>query len=57
MLQAVADLTGSIFLGSQIEAGLADVLGRKLVGQLRRAKEDGYPVALLLDQVPASGRP
>jgi hypothetical protein len=62
-LQAVADLTGSIFLGSQIEAGLADALGRKLAdaqgrksaGQLKRAKEAGYPVALLLDQVPRPG--
>lgn len=54
-LQAVADLTGSMFLGTQIEAGLTTVLTRKLTGQLTRAKHAGYKTALLLDQTPRPG--
>jgi hypothetical protein len=43
------DTTGNAFLGAQIEAGLAGPLTKKLRGQLKRAKDTGYPVALLLD--------
>jgi hypothetical protein len=54
-LQAVADLTGNIFLGTQIEAGLKAALTKKLTGQLKRAKDAGYKTALLLDQTPRPG--
>jgi hypothetical protein len=36
----------------QVERGLREVLESKLDGQLRRAKESGTQVLLLLDQVP-----
>lgn len=49
------DTTGNAFLGTQIEAGLAGPLAKKLEGQLKRAKDAGYPVALLLDQIPRPG--
>lgn len=37
---------------TQVELGLHDVLDSKLTGQLKRAKESGEQVLLLLDQVP-----
>lgn len=49
------DTTGNAFLGAQIEAGLAGPLTKKLEGQPKRAKDAGYPVALLLDQIPRPG--
>ena len=49
------DTTGSAFLGTQIEAGLTAALIKKLTHQLKRAKDAGWPVALLLDQLPRPG--
>jgi hypothetical protein len=43
--------------GSQVEEGIAGAVRKKLSGQLLRAKQAGYKVLLLLDQVqPASSR-
>jgi hypothetical protein len=39
-------------LESQYEKALREPLGKKLSGQLRRAKDLGFPVLLLLDQLP-----
>jgi hypothetical protein len=47
--------TGNLFLGTQLEAGLTRPLTKKLTGQLRNAKDAGWPVALLLDQIPRPG--
>ncbi len=52
LLAPFTDTTGSAFLGTQVEAGLSRALTKKLTQQLKRAKDAGWPVALLLDQVP-----
>ena len=39
-------------LGGQYEKALREPLNKKLSGQLRRAKDLGFPVLLLLDQLP-----
>jgi hypothetical protein len=49
------DTTGNPFLGTQLEAGLIGPLTKKLTGQLKNAKDAGWPVALLLDQIPRPG--
>jgi hypothetical protein len=49
------DTTGNPFLGTQLEAGLTRPLTKKLTGQLKNAKDAGWPVALLLDQIPRPG--
>jgi len=49
------DTTGNPFLGTQLEAGLTAPLTKKLNGQLKNAKDAGWPVALLLDQIPRPG--
>jgi hypothetical protein len=46
------DTTGTPFLGTQLEAGLTAPLTKKLTGQLKNAKDAGWPVILLLDQPP-----
>ena len=48
------DTTGRGPLG-QIQAGLEDMLEKKLTGQLKKAKDHGLRVALLIDQVPRPG--
>jgi hypothetical protein len=48
------DTTGRGPLG-QIQAGLKDTLEKKLAGQLKKAKDHGLRVALLIDQVPRPG--
>jgi hypothetical protein len=55
LLAPFTDTTGSVFLGTQVEAGLQSALTKKLTHQLKRAKDAGWPVALLLDQVPRPG--
>jgi hypothetical protein len=54
-LAPFTDTTGSPFLGTQIEEGIREPLTKKLTRQLRNAKDQGYPVALLLDQLPRAG--
>ena len=39
-------------LGAEYERALREALGKKLRGQLQRAKNLGFPVLLLLDQMP-----
>lgn len=39
----------------QVDEGLRDAVTKKLDGQLRRAKEAGYPTMLLVDQIPRPG--
>jgi hypothetical protein len=55
VLIPVTDTTGTPFLGTQLEAGLTAPLTKKLTGQLKNAKDAGWPVALLLDQIPRPG--
>lgn len=52
VLMPFTDTTGNPFLGTQLEAGLTKPLTKKLTGQLKNAKDAGWPVALLLDQIP-----
>ena len=51
--------SGGTFLDAQVAAGLADALRAKVADQLANAKEAGYRVMLLIDQVqdPASRQP
>jgi len=51
-LAPFTDTTGSAFLGTQLEAGLKAPLTKKLTGQLKDAKDKGWPTALVLDQLP-----
>jgi hypothetical protein len=51
-----ADTTGTPFLGTQLEAGLTAPLTKKLTGQLKNAKDAGWPVILLLDQIPLGAK-
>ena len=55
LFAANADTTGSPMLGDQVRAGLEKPLLKKLNGQFRKAKDAGFPTALLLDQVPPPG--
>lgn len=55
VLVPFTDTTASPFTITQLDAGLREPFLRKLDGQLRRAKEAGYPTALLLDQLPRPG--
>jgi hypothetical protein len=48
-------MTRDARLSNQIEEGIGPALDRKLAGQLRRAKDAGYPVMLLLDGAPRPG--
>ncbi len=48
-------LTGNPSLGAQIQEGIGPALEKKLSKQLKRAKDAGYPVMLLLDQEPRPG--
>jgi hypothetical protein len=48
-------VTGDAKLSHQIDEGVGATLEKKLTGQLRRAKETGYPVMLLLDGTPRPG--
>jgi hypothetical protein len=50
-----SDTETSAWLGDQVEAGIKTTLKSKLTGQLARAKEKGYPVAILIDQIPWPG--
>jgi hypothetical protein len=54
-LAPFTDTIGSAFLGAQIGDGLTEPLTKKLTRQLKRAKEAGWSVALLLDQMRRQG--
>jgi hypothetical protein len=55
VLAPFTDTTGHPGVGTQVDAGLRAPLLKKLDGQLKQAKEAGFPTALLLDQVPRPG--
>jgi hypothetical protein len=55
-LAPFSDTETSVWLGAQVEAGIKDTLESKLKGQLARAKALGYPVAILIDQIPRPGK-
>jgi hypothetical protein len=55
-LAPFSDTGGSAWLGDQVESGIKDTLESKLTGQLARAKTQGYPVAILIDQIPRPGK-
>ena len=55
-LMPFTDTIGSPRMSDQVNAGLAATLDKKLTGQLARAKALGFPVALLIDQVPRPGK-
>ena len=55
VLAPFTDTTGHPGVGTQVDAGLRAPLLKKLEGQLKQAKEAGFPTALLLDQVPRPG--
>jgi hypothetical protein len=48
-------MTGNPAIGEQIREGISRALTKKLTKQLRKAKDQGYPVLLLLDQRPRPG--
>lgn len=54
-LAPFTDTTGSALLGTQLEAGLKTPLAKKLTGQLKDAKDKGWPTILVLDQLPRPG--
>ncbi|TJZ99355.1 hypothetical protein [Actinacidiphila oryziradicis] len=49
-LSVFQTMTGNPLVSQQIEEGIGAALDKKLTRQLRRAKDAGYPVMLLLDQ-------
>ncbi|MGI8448063.1 MAG: hypothetical protein ACR2MP_12975 [Streptosporangiaceae bacterium] len=55
-LMPFTDTIGSPRMSDQVDAGLTATLAKKLTGQLARAKNLGFPVALLIDQVPRPGK-
>jgi hypothetical protein len=48
-------MTGNPAIGEQIREGISRALTKKLTKQLRKAKDQGYRVLLLLDQLPRPG--
>jgi protein tyrosine phosphatase (PTP) superfamily phosphohydrolase (DUF442 family) len=55
-LAPFSDTGASVWLGDQVEAGIKATLESKLSGQLARAKALGYPVGILIDQIPRPGK-
>lgn len=54
-LTSFLTMTGNPLVSQQIEEGIGRALDKKLTKQLRRAKDAGYPVMLLLDSAPRPG--
>ncbi|BAJ32531.1 MULTISPECIES: hypothetical protein [Kitasatospora] len=54
-LITLASITGNARLDSQITQGIGEALKKKLTKQLKKAKDAGFPVMLLLDQHPRPG--